>query len=742
MNLLHKALMAPIALVGIALAGCGGGSDNAPAEPTATTIFAVTNTGAANFSRVSIVAKDGSTTFDASFACAAGQQRCMLYYADKPFTGRVTLQFFDSANKLVSAYALAAAPGVYAKVYTSDWSTGYYLYQRLVRSQLPRLGLDQAQLNIRIDRFFTDYDSPDGKSDQYQEIATYYQKTGLSEQAFLTLFADRLAHDEIALVSELSSAKSAPQRTALAAYANPTECSSTLQAFLSVGGNIAGAFPIVGDILEGAFGIAGDYCDGTDAKLDAISSQLNKLQQSVDDLTNTVSDIALFLADNEQNRFATDAKKLKDDMTNFESAYEKFLASNNARSLVEYFAAKGGWDNALAGQEVLADILIAPYDGKTASGYLIRIDDITRYANFDTYISALNTKCAGQLRSSGAELVNRRQACNVAINVNMANIVGAQGIALRMIADIYAVFNKYGAAASAKYSSPVWVSGFSTGAADVKTRFDDDQKAAIAKFKNNINKGANIQGYFDVYAGIPDNLANNIKSRACKSVKGYDVPAISAWYLGGNEDDDYLVTQCGEVSDRAKRIQARYFLKDGAEFRNVMGVGVPSSSLAAGNVGAYNSAYSLNYWGLGLLVTDAIAFNSGAYDSVSDRYYFGDAIRPTEPADGCYFLTRGALCYSHWRSGVTPIAWAGIPTVRSYWYNLVRYTQGGYSYAIKLAVGSGGVNGYAYLFCMTADCSLTGSYGLAFKNGPNNLTWTPVGGAPADAPTYLELTSH
>ena len=735
----RMALFVPAALAALTLAGCGGGSDNTPDIPTATTIFAVTNTGAKNFARASIVTTDGATAFDASFACDAGQQRCLIYYLGKPFTGGPTLEFFDGSNRLVSAYGLAAAPGAYTKVYTSDWSTGYYLYQLLLKTQLPKLGFDRAQLDIRIDRFFTDYESPDGKRDSYQEIATYYGKSGLSEQAFLALFATRLANDEIATASELASAKSAPARKALAAYPSASECSASLQTFLSVGGKIAGAFPIVGDILEGAFGIAGDYCDGTDAKLDEISSKLNTLQKSVNDLTNTVADIALFLADNEQNRFATDAKKLQDEMVNFESTYEKFLADKNAKSLVEYFAAKGGWDQALAGQEVLKAILSAPYDARTATGYLIQIDAITTYADFDTYVQSLNAKCAGLLRSSGAELVNRRQACNVAINVNMANIVGAQGIALRMVSDIYAVFAKYGASSST-YSSPSWVNGFGTGARDVKTRFDENQKAAIKKFKETINKGSNIEGYFDVYAGLPAGLADNMKSRGCKSVKGYDVPAISAWYLGAVESDDFLVTQCGEGSNREKRIQARYYLKDGADFKNVMGVGVPGSSLAAGNVGDYNYGYSVNKWGLGLLLTDDIAFNSNAYDIVADRY-LSDAIAPAKRGDYCYGLTRGQLCSSDWRSGVTPIAWAGIPSIRLYWYNLVRFTQGGYSYAFKVPVGSGGINGYAYLQCMTADCSLAGSYGLAFKNGPQSLTWESVGGAPANAPTYLRLTS-
>ena len=740
--------VASVTALAVVLAACGGGSSSSPDIATPIKAFSITNTGMTDFAKVSIIMQDGTVAYDKEFLCAANQQRCRIDYTGLPLNGNVTLLFQDRTNKLVSAFTHVGDPRTSIKIHTSKWATGNYLYNKMVKAHLPSLGATQSRLDIRLDRFFKDYNSPDGKSDEYEEIATYFYATGLSEHDFLTMFIDRLKKNEVALPSELSPAISEKRPILLAASSlTAPDCAGGVQDFLSVGGNVAKAFPVIGDVLGSAFDIGSAYCDNTDAKLDAIASKLDALQNSVDALSNSIGDITLFLADTQQNMFTTQAKQLKEDMLNYESNYEEFLELKQQPSLLAYFEAKGGWNNAIAdGETVLANILMAPYNGSSVSGYLTKIDQITANENFKSYLKGLNLKCTAVVHSTSAtvDMFQRRQGCNVAIVVNTANIVGAQGIANRLTKDIYAVFAQYSKFAVNSYSTPYWVANYSAN--EVKNKFDGNQQAAIVKYQTTINEGKS-GGYFDAFSGLPDGLAQNMKSSGCQSVKGYDVPAITAWYLGTSADDDRIITQCGEYDNNSIRFQARYFLKDGADFWNVMGVGVPGSSLSAGDVGAYATPYSPNGVGLGMVLNTNVAFNSIAYDSIRDRYFRNQAntIAPMSPGDYCPAQTRGSLCFTdNWKAkDGRALAWAGIPSVRSYWYNLVRFTQDDYSYAIKVAVGSGGVNPYVYTYCTTSDCSVTGDYYLSFRYGVKNLSWySGPGGEPAGAPLFWELWAN
>lgn len=599
----------------IYLAGCGGGGSNS-SQPAADakTVIKVGNQSAFDFASVSIQNQNGATLYESQFKCVSQDTNCYINL-NQDYNESVTLLFKDASGKLVRAVVVANSPNTYISLYPDATSTGFYLVNRLNKDVVANNGISWEQLNLRIATFFTNYDSPDGTVDNFEEVGLYYSsqlaKGVASEAAFLDEFKKRLLNWDVAQNNELPVAKanlaSLYQRfTAFLksdenplippAYAQETTCGSGLQGFLTITENLASIIPIVGDGIAGVAGIGSSYCDGTDAKLDQIMNQLNQLQDSVNVVDRNLSQLTRFLTDQAANQKTVDFQKLADEAKNLNAQYKRFLLDNNVKTLEEFFVKKGGWEQAISsGGTALQAILRAPYKDSASGGIYTKTLGTTQYADFNTYLEALKNRCGSLPTSSDENFIITRQQCNNIILSNSGMLVAAQGLTLPIYKDVYATLNAYREQAKNSYLLPNGLTSFATAYAEVKESFAKQQTDMVRDYKAKIG----TTGYFNAFEGLNSNLISSLVNRECmQSGKDRgDGPAIVGWYAPSTlEKDNYIETQC-KIGTSSERIKARYYYNqqgnvDKNDVANVLGVPVANYYVRTGNP-LRNSIYNI-----------------------------------------------------------------------------------------------------------------------------------------------------
>jgi hypothetical protein len=582
----------------IYLAGCGGGGSNS-SQPAADakTVIKVGNQSAFDFASVSIQNQNGATLYDSQFKCVSQDTNCYINL-NQDYNESVTLLFKDASGKLVRAVVVANSPNTYISLYPDATSTGFYLVNRLNKDVVANNGISWEQLNLRIATFFTNYDSPDGTVDNFEEVGLYYSsqlaKGVASEDVFLTAFKQRLLNWDVAQNNELPVAKadlaSLYQRfTAFLksdenplippAYAQETTCGSGLQGFLTITENLASIIPIVGDGIAGVAGIGSSYCDGTDAKLDQIMNQLNQLQDSVNAVDRNLSQLTRFLTDQAANQKTVDFQKLADEAKNLNAQYKRFMLDNNVKTLEEFFVKKGGWEQAISsGGTALQAILRAPYKDSAAGGIYTKTLNTTQYADFNTYLEALKNRCGTLPTSSDENFIVTRQQCNNIILSNSGMLVAAQGLTLPIYKDVYATLNAYKEQAKNSYLLPNGLTSFATAYAEVKESFAKQQSDMVRDYKAKIG----TTGYFNAFEGLNSSLISSLVNRECMQSgrdRG-DGPAIVGWFAPSTiGKENYIETVC-KVGSNSQRIKARYYYNDQGsvvnanDVANVLGVPV------------------------------------------------------------------------------------------------------------------------------------------------------------------------
>lgn len=760
MNKIDIKAILPALVAALVLAGCGGGgsSSNASAPANTTNTFNVTNESARAFSSVSIQTRSGGELYNKTLDCAVNQSGCMVYYTGPAINEPVALVFYDKDGKTVSAFPFPTPPSEYFKVYTSDWQTGFYLAYKLNRDFAAKDGLDSAALDEQIDVFFQNYNSPDGKPDEYEEIGRYFKKqlvdSGVTESQFLEAFYKRLANGDVATQSELpvQIAQSLEMRNINAyvnnlfknnnllpmseAYANSNSpetdsCPAGLQSFLGFFGEVASLIPIVGDTVSAATGLAKEYCDGTSNALDRIESKLAQLQNSVDQIDRKISNLLDLTTrntiNNQTKRFAT----VRDRVKRGDDFYEIFLQKNGVKSLAEFFQKNGGtsvegWKSSMAkGGKDLEAILKSPMqDSKRGWGnYLGEIESTTNPSDISSYTDALTEMCANPTNKP----LPKRQLCNLSINNSTATLVGTQGLTLLMVKDIYSVLAQYeklkenGAFLTDGYDMAPGASSFANSYAVVVKTFKDQDKTLNETFtgtieSNRVTKSNPIKGYFEAYNGIDDTLMQNMLNRNCKNPK-FEIANITDWVYGGS-GDAYIQTGCANTNLDGKReiVKARYYYEaeNSSDVANVMGVLVPRKYVTR----------NCDYIG---------------YVYQSYIYLGGPIIYPGKDKSTFTFNSQGCTNSSVIESGIGKWQENGVlyritddsagntrfyansnSTGANTFYNWVRLKDSnGFNYAFYMYIGGNTQTNYGYA-CVTSDCSL-GSSSLKFQNGPSSI---------------------
>jgi hypothetical protein len=669
-NMKHNLiLMAVIAFV-VSLTGCGGGgSNNSQPSSDAKTVMKIGNDSPFDFASVTVHSTNGTVNYyDGQFKCVKTDTKCYLNI-NQDINESVTLLFKDSAGKLVRAVIVADVPGTYISLYPSAMDTGFYLMLRIANDLKATNNLSWFEVNDRVQTFFTNYDSPDGSLDPYEEVGDYYTsqliKGVASESAFLSAFEQRLLNWDIAQNDELPKlgaqyanlyqrllALFKPRESAFIgyAYAQEASCGTGLTTFLNFTENLASAIPVVGDAVAGAAAIGNSYCDDTDAKLDKIMSQLNALQNSVNLVDGKLTAIGAFVFDTETNRKTTEFQKLADKSKRLVEHYKNFLKDNNVSSLDLYFKNKGGWDQALAaGDSALKYILGAVYKDPSSSLFVDTLDT-TNNADFQSYLAALKSRCATQPSSSKENFVLTRQQCNNIIQANTGRLVAAQGMMLPIVKDVYTVLNTYSDKAKNTYQRPPGSESYATVYSDIKAAFSQQQMTMVAAYKSKIGG----LGYFNAFDGLDDGLIKSLVTRQCMQdgkdrVNG---PAIIGWYAPDtNSKNNYIVTNC-KIGSSSNRIVARYYYNDQGsvnsnDVANVLGVPVAYHYVSSGsplyNSDANISKEDIEGWGTFQIESPSLvevgAGSTGVIDPGSRDLY--------KKSTGLW-ETYGAMSYPHW----------------------------------------------------------------------------------------------
>jgi hypothetical protein len=587
-----------LAIASLGLSGCGGSSNSTTPNSASKTIVDIDNGSKFDYASIAILNQDGNTVFSDQLNCASRAVNCFAN-VNEDINAGFTLLFKDANQRLVGAVVLANSASEYLGLTPSAMSTGFYLMLKLNTELASESQISWDNLNQRTLTFFTNYDSPDGTADPFEEIGKYYAsqlaKGVKSEREFLDAFKLRLLNWDVAENSELPDQQSfsasfferfwtlfdkSTFSFISSAHAQTNKCAPALKTFLSLAGNLGKVIPVVGEGVAGAGKMASSYCDGTGDQLKEIKTQLNQLQASVEKVAGSLSALSAFLFNEVANNKTADFQKLAGDADNLLTQYKSFLVRNgDVKSLQEFFVKAGGWDQGIQkGGKALAEILNYPYQSpRNIKGLYTSITETTSFADFDSYLSALKNRCDQLNTSSPENFLLTRQKCNNVILANSAMLVAAQGIALPIFQDIYATLQTYQTQAQNNYLLPNGLKSYASAHADAIQNFSTQQSNMIDRYKSAVGS----IGFFDAFTGLNTSLIAALTSRQCNQ-SGTDrsnFPQIIGWYAPtSNDKQNYIETQC-KVGNLADRVKARYYTGDqgsGVDANDVANVlGVP-----------------------------------------------------------------------------------------------------------------------------------------------------------------------
>ena len=589
-----------VVIISAALSGCGGGSSSSSTPPNTSsqTIIQVSNTSPSSYSQATIFNASGVVVYDSSFSCSPSASDCFIN-TNVDINQGYALLLKDTNQRLIRAVVIASPVGEYIALAPSPFSTGFYLMDKLSEELLEESNIDWDSLNQRVQTFFTNYDSPDGTVDPFEEVGDYYasqlSKGIRTEREFLDAFKLRLINWNVAAANELPNASSTLASLTKTfnsyfktnsfsfislAHAQSNSCAPALKTFLSIAGNIGKVIPVAGEGVAGAAKLASSYCDSSGDQLKQISTQLNDLQNSVNKIAGTLGALSKFLFDQVANNKTTEFELLAKNADAFAKTYQRFLLDNgDVKSLQEFFTKAGGWEQGIQkGGKALDTILNAPYYFEPAKkGLYPSIIEISSLTEYNNYIQALKNRC-DQLNTSTADnFIITRQQCNNIILANTGRLVAAQGLALPIFKDIYATLNTYQQKAQNTYLLPSGLNSYASASSDANAGFANQQASMIETYQRLINP----TGFFDAYLGLNTSLMSALTSRQCNQ-SGTDrtnFPAIIGWYAPStNDKQNYIETNC-KLGNQSERIKARYYMGDQGnvnanDVANVLGVPV------------------------------------------------------------------------------------------------------------------------------------------------------------------------
>lgn len=573
-------LAVAVGISAIGLVGCGDGGSGSfgvggvGSSAHAQISFDVDNTSGYDIKTVQIVDKNGQQLLKGDLSCAK-ESKCRFQAAmNQPGA----LKFYDSKDTLIGVYILTQAPEPFQYVKPSSSMLGMYVFNEL-RSQYPET---PVSVLAKVDHLFAQVKSSDGRPDKFQELGQYYRQqmvgTGLSEKEFFVDLHKNLESGESLPknIIKASSSTAAPQakKTLMAVQSGAaSECPSGVSDAFSVIEQTTSFIPGVGGIFE----MAKIACDNSrtdkalneiDTKLKEIQAKLNSMDVGLDRLINFTAMSSITTILSQTNDFIKDASLYK-------STYKDLIKEHGSfKALVD---AHGGFEKAWKNNPKMQEVL------RNLHTDWVKLSKVGESIRKDSLSSALKLYCENRDSADTDWVANRRQ-CNGAIVYYQSQIASTYLSELAKLRDISSTLQAYwdkekkfiDANVTMPESRSNWSDEYQQVILPGVQKAIDLAKGNFAP--STLSYANNNNTYFRLSAGLPEALETRLvdsRMKCSTNLKGGRQIDILGWISNGKES--YITIECLDPAGGAATYKSRYYLSNGNEPINLMGVVVPSA---------------------------------------------------------------------------------------------------------------------------------------------------------------------
>lgn len=561
------------ALLVLTLAACGGGGNDAPATRTAHAYFSNLTDVAAT--QVRVVNEAGAQMYSGGVSCGDSGS-CELTMANYNPPGKLSFLFYNDSNQLVTASEALFTDRDAFSVGHSHAMLGTYLFKGMVK----KYQLDPQDLSTRLSAFFINVDSPDGQTDDFEELGMLYTKkrleNGFDEDRFYTELKAALdAH--VVLRPSYFGAQTVTPAGVMALATEVKKCPWYASA-LGKSAEVFGKFiPYVGEKVGEAIGktidAAADVtCDeenNTQELVEEANKKLDEIQKKLDLMDSKIDAMGISLA--EVRNAVYDVMNLTAQI-NYRGALQNIVNSTNIyrnllgtkyKNLSDYAAKNGG----LAGMSRDTTVVKLLTDIGNQKKAFETLGDRT---TLESMAKVLENKCSDISKMTG-DVVATRGQCNLTLAKLATEYSQSQAAMAMLLKDEILMVNTAISAASnpetitSKYTSP-FNSNWANAQAEVNTKLNENMTAFT---------GALGESYVEVIKGIPGGAKAAISfSASCNDGKVSPTPNISAWQP--NATEPYVETYCynsGRMVKSSFYYESNISGNDGlTKYANVLGV--------------------------------------------------------------------------------------------------------------------------------------------------------------------------
>ena len=570
------------------------------ASPTVSTkseniIFKIKNDSIDKISRLKIHSADGREIYQGKFMCNM-DQLCQVNIGKKTINGLLTFKFYNSGNKLISAYTTVNQYDTSSIITANDTMLGIYVYEQLKNTSK----LEPAALNNKLTKFFSNYQSPDNMPDEFEELGLYYiakTKSGaMNDNQFyknLTLSLSKgTALPGKVIKPTARPAAFASMQQVSAANGNGI-CSNTSKSAFSYLGSIIGFIPIIGNVANNLFDIGGQILSDACPEDTSINDRFAKIDERLNEIEAKLNVQGYNIANLYQQINQTAIETIKStldkeygELTTNITSYTGIVGNNN-KSLADYVSQNGGFRNVYASNQPIRDLYSSIGMQVQNFNGLISNNDINRLG------TALNNWC-GKPNDITGDVIARRIQCNVIIADVVTRINLSAIRAKKMLNDeinVVVTEQKLGNIDNTwleqnvgkQFNGSSQNVNWDQASAFVNKLIDDKVTEAT-----NVLLGANGSKMFRPLGGDNnmDQLFKNMIAIDCKVKPGQnELPAVLEWHTNTTNAKPYIVSNC--KNDNVD-IQSKYYYtnpdkKIDPDVRNVLGVLVPSSFFKKNN---------------------------------------------------------------------------------------------------------------------------------------------------------------
>ena len=583
-----------------ALTACGGGDGNNSVQGQGSSQLNLTNTSGVDIRRVQVSQiSNGQITTDQAFDCSKGQSCSFMANASEASQ----ILFFDASQKPVAAY-FNYYPGDYVNLRISRTMTGLYVFKQIDDASPQSTSVVALQLT----NYFSSNPSPDMTTDFYQELGQYYMNQvvngSLTPDEFFKKVLKEVDAGEVLPAGAVIYANNMSTYQTLLAMVNrnfaiapahaASVCSVVGNLFDASGGVAAAVFAwtevmsagIAGPLLSVAGEIFGGNCDdGTAAKLDAMTTQLNLMQSKLNNIESDLQAVKQYLESQHANLAMASLNGYVQGMVAAFTQYKGVMANGQYTSLRDYIDKHGGLEKAINGNSYLKKLFVCDGSMACLDNQISNINSLTEGSLITNFASSINASCT-RLPSNNIDVKSLREMCNAKILKFNTSMVATLVNAAALLKDEYETLQYYADNGDASTKGYLVKSGFPkpySSWVDTATYKTDNEINPTISSLRSIFAGP-VAGLFDPLGEFKtghSTLYSNIARLGPCRASGTQQPNILGWYP--NASLPYITVMC---QDSGAVVSRYHYNDDSNQVGFVMGVLVPTNML--GSIGTSN----------------------------------------------------------------------------------------------------------------------------------------------------------